>query len=84
MSLQADVAKARIELKRPQRCKVGDYVVKMTNDDREAFGYALQWVREGKKSQAWLVNLLNDNGYQVGKTVVRDHLREECACVASS
>lgn len=84
MSLQADVEKARIELERPARCKVGQFMVNMNNDDRAAFSFALQWVREGKKSQAWLVNLLNDNGYQVGKTVVRDHLREECACVASS
>lgn len=84
MSLQADVEKARVELERPSRCKVGEHMDTMSNDDRAAFGFALQWVREGKKSQAWLVNLLNDNGYQVGKTVVRDHLREECACVASS
>lgn len=83
MSLQADVAKAKIELERSPRCKLGDIRINMINDDRAALDYAIGWVREGRKSQAWLVGILNDNGHKIGKTVVRDHLREECACVAS-
>lgn len=84
MSFQTAVSKKKLELERTPRCKLGDIRIKMNNDDREALDYAIQWVRDEKASQAWLVKALNDNGYQIGKTVVRDHLREECACVASS
>ena len=84
MSFITEVTKKKLELNRPPMCKLGDIMSRMDDEDSEALAFALEWVSEGKASQAWLVKTLNDNGYPVGKTVVREHLREECACVTSS
>ncbi len=67
-------------LNRPRLCKLGSILASMEQEDWEALDYAIAMVRQDKESQAWLVKVLNDNGYTIGKTAVGDHLREVCSC----
>lgn len=72
----------------PRLCKVGALRVSMTLEDQDALDYAVANVRKDAETAqparvftiAWLTQVLNDNGYDIGKTAVGDHLREVCAC----
>jgi hypothetical protein len=82
-----DAISAKLEeTKVPKRCKFGLLRDSIGPRDRDALDYAVKAVREGRPgmTKAWLVQLLKDHDYDIGKTVVSDHLREVCACVEAS
>ena len=74
-------AHATVALK-PRLCKLGDYRHDMTLEDQEALDLAITYVDAQAKgfTIAWLVSVLNNNGYTIGKTVVSDHLARRCSC----
>ena len=80
MSLQTDVAKKKAEVDRPTRCKLSLLREELDAEDQMALDDAIKYVRLNKASLAWLVEVLNDNGHHIGKTVVREHVRKECVC----
>lgn len=71
---QADAAKG---------CKYNELLMKLTAEERSALELVHAEINNEDSdvfSVAWLVKTLNDNGYQVGRTVVGAHLRGACAC----
>ena len=69
-------------------CKLAQHQAAMPVEDAEALDFAIEMVREQAfrpqseryYTQAWLVALLNNNGYSIGKTAVSDHLSRKCHC----
>lgn len=63
-------------------CKVGKVYATMNDEDRTAFDYALEKVVEQMEwpqyrryfTIEWLTKSLNDNGYRVGRTTLKDHI----------
>jgi hypothetical protein len=90
MGALAAVVEREVREAETPMCKFGSLFFDLDAEDQAALEYAVGLVRDTQDSdphkrvftQAWLVKLLNDNGYQIGKTVVADHLRGRCACVA--
>lgn len=81
-SFAESVTKKMQEPKTP-RCKLMGVYDSMDKVDQEALSYAINMVRSGDATNAWLVSTLTSNGFSIGKTAVGDHLREVCACVRS-
>lgn len=75
---------------RLKKCKLGVLLDTLTGDELSALETAIRLVREDRHRTdatftiAWLAGILRDNGYDIGKTVVSDHVREVCVCVPSS
>lgn len=92
MSIAMAVTKRRIESDQQSGCKLGRLIPNLNTEDKEALLYAIEAVREDAAKPvhrrfftiAWLVELLNSNGYSIGKTVVSEHLGKVCACEHSS
>lgn len=83
MSLADDVYAAPV-----RGCKLYKLSLEMSEEDRKALEYAIAKVRDDSSTPQesrlytirWLVNVLVDNGHSVGKTVVSEHVRGDCAC----
>ena len=90
MGIAADVAKQK-EAKLAM-CKLGQVIATLDEgEDRTALQYAVTRARSEAElpqnqrvfTAAFVHRLLNDNGYSVGVTTVKDHLSRKCACDAS-
>jgi hypothetical protein len=92
MGIAAAVAAKRQESFLKKLCKLGVLVDSISDpEDKDALEFAIQAARDELSkdpvercfSATWLVGVLNDNGYSIGKTVVSDHLRGTCSCDVS-
>ena len=71
-------------------CGVGKILDTLDKVDRQALVAAIDRVRNGNKadkrsgidvwSGVWLRKVLIDNGYKIGKDVLRKHLEGSCNC----
>lgn len=65
-------------------CKYGQAMRDlMTPEEREALDMVHSEIRSGYSSNftvSWLWETLRKNNYTLGKTVVSEHVRGECAC----
>lgn len=86
LSLHDAISAKLEEAKVPKRCKLGALRDSLDPRDQAALDYAFKAVREKHPgmSKVWLLDLLRSHGYDIGKTVVSEHLREDCACVEAS
>ena len=91
MGIADDVAKQR-EVHKAARCKVGQVIDSLDEgEDRSALVYAVARARtEAELPQnqrvftaSFIHRMLNNNGYSIGVTTVKDHLARKCACDAS-
>lgn len=90
MSIREALNKRR-DLPTVKRCKLGTLLDDLSDenpDEYDALLTAIMLVRDARKRSRtddvftikWLHDVIDDNGYVVGKTVVSDHVREVCAC----
>lgn len=82
MSIEGAVAAKEAEVQAGKTCKVARFVDVMPGEERMAALYAVDLCRKDPENYpaAWLHNVLNVNGYTVGKTAVNDHLNGRCTC----
>lgn len=90
MSIATDIQSKVDESARPKACKLGLLLDGhlLVEDDRDALLFAVKSVRDERDlpqndrtfSIQWLTDVINQNGYNIGKTVVSEHVRESCAC----
>lgn len=88
MSLHDAVNYKVNQVKGPRSCKLANIMASMEPREREAAGRAIKLVQDEKATAgaephftiAWLTEILNDNGFPIGKTTVSDHVNGVCAC----
>lgn len=64
-------------------CKYADLLSTMTPEEQDALDLVHSEIESGRKSNftvAWLWETLRHNNYSIGKTVISEHIRGECAC----
>jgi len=69
-----------------KHCKFGDLLVSLDSEEREAVNYVVHMVivddekKQNKRifTRSWLSQLLRSNGYDIGKTVISNHLAGKC------
>lgn len=79
MSLHDDLAALKAAKAQPKRCKLGAEIDRMSPEDRDAIRYAITQVGQ-MFNLAEIHELLNKNGFAMGRTVVSDHINERCSC----
>lgn len=88
MGIADDVARQKMAATTPL-CKLGQIVANLiVGDDLIALQYAIARAREEAAlpqnrrvfTTSFIHRLLNDNGYDIGATTVKDHLARKCAC----
>lgn len=66
-----------------QLCKYAALLRTMTPEEQNALDLVHSEIESGRKSNftvAWLWETLRHNNYSIGKTVISEHIRGECAC----
>lgn len=61
----------------PARCKLGDLIELLADEDRAALEAALaaEWM-----TAAHITRALNDEGFDIGNTTVKEHRNGVCLC----
>ena len=70
------LADAEAEVEPPKRCRAGDIIDALDDEDRATFE---RWTEEGRAG-SWITGVLIKAGYPVARDTVRVHLRRECRC----
>ena len=88
MGLSEDIQQRALEASSLMRCKMGRLLDSLPEVDRASVLYALSMIEEESSRPVdarvftvkWLTSILNSNGHSIGRTVIHDHLRKDCAC----
>ena len=92
MGIADDVAKQKEVVAAAPLCKVGQVLASLAEgEDSTAIEYAIRRTRleatlpQNKRvfTASFIHRLLNDNGFTIGATTVKDHLSRKCTCDAS-
>ena len=85
MSIAGAVKAKEEEVQATKGCKFFKITQAMPIGDQEATAYAVTLCRQQSSAYSahWLTNVLNVNGYQIGKTAVTDHIAGRCSCERS-